>query len=175
MPLVQVWCMNVESSVTVFARSPRGLFKAVRSDARPPSGWLLARVALCAVALAAMAPSAGHAQPRDDSNIYLNAPGLLPKKANPGPPDVAPQPLAWPRLDPGAVLCRSEADLSRLAARRRGEAVEGNLDCQVIRARTPISIVQRKGTLTQVRTSNPSAGGAGWTDAWLPEKAPPAR
>lgn len=167
--------MNDGSMIAAFARSPRGSHGVIRFDAILPPDRLMARIALCAIVLTAMVPSLGHAQPRDDSNVYLNAPGLLPKKPKPGPPDVAPQPLAWPRLDPGAVLCRSEVDLSRLAARRRGEAVDGNLDCQVIRARTPVSIVQRKGTLTQVRTSDPSAGGAGWTDAWLPEKAPPAR
>jgi hypothetical protein len=109
-----------------------------------------------------------------DSNIKLDAPGLLLKKPKPGLPDVKAQPLAWPRLDPGAVLCRSEADLARLAARRSGEAVDGPVDCQIIRAATAISIVQRKGPgRAEVRTSDPRADGVtGWTDAWLPEKAP---
>lgn len=111
-----------------------------------------------------------------DSNVLLNAPGLLPKKPKPGLPDVKAAPLAWPRLDPGAVICRSETDLSRLVARRRGELVEGAVDCQVMRAPTGIAIVQRKAPgMTQVTTTNPMAGGTGWTDAWLPDKAPPAR
>ena len=108
-----------------------------------------------------------------DSNILLNAPGLIPKKPSAGLPDVKPHPLAWPRLDPGAVICRSENDLSRLAARRRGEPVEGSVDCQVIRAATPISVIQRKGPgMTQISTTDPAAGGAGWTDAWLPDRSP---
>jgi hypothetical protein len=74
----------------------------------------------CLGALAFALPAA--AQP-SDSNISFSAPGLLPKKPPPGLPEVKAQPLAWPRLDPGAVLCRSEADLDRLADRRRGEAV----------------------------------------------------
>lgn len=109
----------------------------------------------------------------DDSHVRLDAPGLLPKKARPGLPDVKAQPQAWPRLDRGAVICRSESDMSRLAARRRGEVVDGQVDCQIVRGPTAIAILQRKGPgMTEVRTSDPSAGGTGWTDAWLPDKAP---
>jgi hypothetical protein len=109
----------------------------------------------------------------DDSNVFLNAPLLLNKKPKPGAPDVKAQPLAWPRLDAGAVLCRSEADLLKLAQRRRGEVVSGPVDCQILRTVTPITIVQRKAPgLTEVQTSDPKAGGAGWTDAFLPAKAP---
>ena len=112
------------------------------------------------------------AQP-NDSNIFLNAPGLLNKKPKPGLPDVKAQPLAWPRLEAVAVLCRSEADLLRLADRRRGEPVDGPVDCQTLRAATPITIVQRKGLgRTEVQTADPKAGGSGWTDAYLPQKAP---
>ncbi|MEA2788910.1 MAG: hypothetical protein QOG73_1316 [Acetobacteraceae bacterium] len=122
-------------------------------------------------ALAIVSPCG--AQPPSDSNIFFDAPGLLPKKPKPGAPDVKASPLAWPRLDAGAVLCRSEADLLRLADRRRGEAVEGPVDCQILRAVTPITIVQRKGPgRTEVQTADPKAGGSGWTDAYLPQKAP---
>ncbi len=100
-------------------------------------------------------------------------PGLLIKKPKPGLPDVKSQPQAWPRLDPGAVLCRSEADLNRLAQRRSGEVVDGPVDCQIIRTPTAITIVQRAAPgRTEVRTSDAQASGSGWTDAWLPEKAP---
>jgi hypothetical protein len=38
---------------------------------------------------------------------------------------------------------------------------------------TPIAIVQRKGFgKSEVRTVDPLAGGLGWTDVWLPERAP---
>ena len=111
-----------------------------------------------------------------DSRISLDAPGLLPKKAKPGPPEPRAQPLAWPRLDPGSVICRSEDDLNRLAERRRGGPVAGTVDCQVIRVVTPISILQRKGPgATEIKTSDPKAGGEGWTDAWLPAKEPVQR
>jgi hypothetical protein len=70
------------------------------------------------------------------------------------------------------VLCRSEADLGRLAQRRSGQIVDGPVDCQIIRAATAITIVQRRGAgQTEVKMTGPQVG-SGWTDAWLPEKAP---
>ncbi len=106
------------------------------------------------------------------SNVSLDAPGFLIKKPRVGAPEVKAPPLAWPRLDPGAVLCRTEDDLARLGARRAGEAVDGPIDCQVIRAPTAVTIVQRKGPgRAEVKTSNPKVDAmSGWTDAWLPDK-----
>jgi hypothetical protein len=96
------------------------------------------------------------------------------KKPKPGSPEVKAQPQAWPRLEAGSVLCRSEDDLDRLAARRRGDPSGGPVDCQIMHAATPIAILQRKSPAkTEVRTTDPQAGGSGWTDVWLPEKAPP--
>ena len=89
-------------------------------------------------------PRLPYAQP-SNSDISFDPGALAVKKPKPGLPDVKPQPLAWPRLDPGAVLCRTEADLEKLAARRSGQTVNGAIDCQIIRAATAISIVQRKG------------------------------
>jgi hypothetical protein len=113
--------------------------------------------------------------PPDNSNVSFDSPFLLKKKPKAGPPEVKAQPLAWPRLDAGSILCRTESDLARLAARRSGQQVSGSVDCQVIRYATPISIVDRKGPgRTEVTTTDPAAGGSGWTDAWLPNKAPDA-
>jgi hypothetical protein len=126
-------------------------------------------VAACLGALALASPA--NAQP-SDSNISLQS-GLLIKKPKPGAPDVKAQPLAWPRLDAGAVLCRSEADLSRLAQRRTGQAVDGPVDCQIVRTATPITILQRRGPgQTEVKPSSAQPMDLGWTDAWLPDKAP---
>jgi hypothetical protein len=115
------------------------------------------------------------AQPAPQSDISFDGGMLIPKKPKPGLPDVRAQPLAWPRLDPGAVLCRSKADLEKLAARRGGEAVDGAIDCQVVQTPTAISIVQRSGPgRVEVKISGSTAASAsGWTDAWLPDKAPP--
>ena len=57
---------------------------------------------------------------------------------------IKPRADAWPRLDPGAVLCKTEADLQRLAASRRGEPGE-RPNCQLIRSPTPIQVERRAG------------------------------
>lgn len=127
------------------------------------------RVALLAAAIVMPAlATASLAQ-----NIIFDAPGLLTKKkGNDGLPDVKAAPLAWPRLDPGAALCRSEADLDRLAANRARTEGAGPADCQIIRVPTAIQIVSRKGPgRTQVQVTE-QASNIGWTDVWLPEKNP---
>jgi hypothetical protein len=109
-----------------------------------------------------------------DSNVKFDS-GLVRRPPKPGAPEVKPQPRAWPRLDPGSVLCRTEDDLGRLAARRHGEAVAGQVDCRVIRDPTAVSIVQRNGPgRTEVKVTAAPADDTGWTDAWLPQRAPPA-
>ena len=129
------------------------------------------RILLIAVCAGGMVFSAARAA--DDSNVSFDAPGFLIKKPKPGLPEVKARAQAWPRLDPGAVLCRSEADLNRLGMRRAGETVDGPIDCQIIHAATGIAIVQRKGPgRTEVTTSDAKVPASGWTDAWLPEKAP---
>lgn len=125
--------------------------------------WFLA----LAWSVAAAAPAA-RAQ-----NIFFDAPGLIIKKPGPGLPDVKPAPLAWPRLDPGAALCRQEADLERLASRRLGNEDEP-ANCRIITVPTAVSIMQRNGPgRTRVRVTD-AANITGWTDVWLPEKGPPA-
>ena len=106
-------------------------------------------------------------------NIIFDAPGLIIKKPGPGLPDVKPAPLAWPRLDPGAALCRQEADLERLASRRLGNE-DGPANCRIVTVPTAVTIMQRNGPgRTRVRLTD-AANVTGWTDVWLPEKGPPA-
>jgi hypothetical protein len=105
-------------------------------------------------------------------NVALDMPSFLKPKVKPGLPEVKAQPQAWPRLDPGAALCRTEADLARLAARRSGDDTAGPADCRIISIATAVTIVQRKGPgRTEVQVGAP-ANVTGWTDVWLPEKAP---
>jgi hypothetical protein len=128
-------------------------------------------IAACLGGLLAATPA--RAQNEPDGNVKFQS-SLLIKKPKPGLPDVKPQPLAWPRLDPGAVFCRTEDDLQHLASRRRGETVEGSVDCQIIKNPTAVSIVQRQGPgMTEVKIS--TAADTGWTDVWLPDKAPPGK
>jgi hypothetical protein len=126
------------------------------------------RVALVVACLGALAVAGpGRAQTAFQS-------GLLRKTPKAGLPDVPAPPQAWPRLDPGSVVCNSEDDLERLAARHSGETVSGPIDCQVIQNPTAIKILQRIGPgKQQVQFTSGKVGTVGWTDAWLPEKAPP--
>jgi hypothetical protein len=99
----------------------------------------------------------------DMPNIVVQPPKF--KAEGPARPDV------WPRLDKGAVFCKTEPDLIRLAASRRGEPVE-RPNCQVIRGPTAIQIVRRAApgrTLVSIADQNDQEG---WTDAWLPDRAP---
>jgi hypothetical protein len=106
--------------------------------------------------------------------IYLDAPGLLPKKPPAPSPDPKPPPSVWPRLDPGALLCRSEIDLDRVAANRSGGAGGGPVDCRILREPTGVTILRRSGGRSQVRVVGQQNAGE-WTDVWLPEKAPNGR
>jgi len=79
---------------------------------------------------------------------------------------------AWPRLDPGAVFCKTEGDLQRLAESRRGVPGE-RPNCQLIHSPTAIAIVKRAGPgRTEVSVTG-QQGLSGWTDVWLPDRAPP--
>ena len=111
------------------------------------------------------------AQPADSNDLFGGGKPTV-RKSKPGLPEVKPQPLAWPHLDPGAVLCRSEADLIRLAQRRSGEVADGPVDCQVVRVAIGVTIVQRKGGRTEVKLSDAQPMESAWTDAYLPQKAP---
>lgn len=111
-------------------------------------------------------------------HVILDAPGLTgDKKASPPPPPRS-QPTVWPRLDPGAVLCRTEDDLDRHAANMTARVSGGAsqpADCRIIALPTGIQILSRQGLgHTQVKLNNQS-NDVGWTDAWLPDKAPTGR
>jgi hypothetical protein len=129
------------------------------------------RLLMIVACLGAFAAPAS-AQPADSNDLFGRGDQTV-RKSKPGLPEVKAQPLAWPRLDPGAVLCRSEADLIRLAQRRSSEVADGPVDCQVIRVAIGVTIVQRKGGRTEVKPNDAQLMESGWTDAYLPQKAPP--
>ena len=134
------------------------------------------RLLLIAACLTGLAATGGAwAQTVTDGNVSFQS-TMLRKKPKDGLPDVKAPPQAWPRLDPGATLCRTEDDLDRLAARRSGESVGGPIDCRRINDITAINITQRLGPgKTQVTLTSGQVGTTGWTDAWLPDKAPPVK
>jgi hypothetical protein len=96
----------------------------------------------------------------------VNPPAKFDRSPAPARSDV------WPRLDPGAAICKTQADLLRLAEVHRGVAGE-RPNCQVIQSPTAVSIVRRAGPgQTEVSLTNQN-GLDGWTDAYLPDRALP--
>src|SRR6266545_1243987 len=127
---------------------------------------------LFALVLACVAPLASA------QNVILDAPGLMSQKKAPPPPPPRAPPTVWPRLDPGAVLCRTDDDLDRHATNmtaRVGGGSTQSVDCRLIAQPTGIQILSRQGLgRTQVKLNGPG-NVTGWTDVWLPEKAPAGR
>ena len=98
------------------------------------------------------------------------AQGARGRNGQPASPIPAPI-AAWPRLDPGAVLCKTEDDLDRRLDALSGGGDAGGADCRRVIAVTAIAIVTRRGPgRTEVQLSD---GSTGWTDAYLPASPPP--
>lgn len=136
------------------------------------SASAFSRLGLALAFAAAVVPGASA------QHVIFDAPGLMGKKQGPPPTPPRAQPTVWPRLDPGAVLCRTEDDLERHAANMAARVSGGGslaADCRIIPQPTGIQIISRQGLgRTQVRLNAPDTT-TGWTDAWLPEKAPATR
>ena len=134
--------------------------------------------AIAACRTLACAVLVGLASPALAQHVIFNAPGLLGDGKAPPPAPPRAQTSVWPRLDAGAVFCRSEDDLERHAENMVARASGGetrSADCHAIAQPTGILILSREGPgRTQVKLKDPSAE-VGWTDVWLPEKAPAGR
>lgn len=133
------------------------------------SGAIVRGILMMAMVLAMMAAQATAVSAETAPTVIFGTPGILEKKPPARAPEVKAPTTVWPRLDPGAALCRTEADLSRLAERRRGES-NGAVDCQAVRVPTGVTVLRRQPGRTQVQVSGGQT--IGWTDVWLPEKAP---
>ena len=137
-----------------------------------PAAWLAVGLLALPVALPALAwaqasgavPAPRSRIPTDD-DIHPNV-----------PPPVSSLPptrgISGMRLDPGAVLCRSEADLQHRAevTQRISEGVpdagEPLVGCRLINQARGVDLLQRAGLgHEQVRLK--PGGEVGWTDAYL--------
>ena len=96
----------------------------------------------------------------------------------PAPPPPAAIPDPWPRLDIGAILCKSRDDLityqTQVAASPGVAAPSQASDCLVIQKRTAIQILDRDGPSRTHVVSTDAAKQTGWTNAYLPSKPPPS-
>jgi hypothetical protein len=150
----------------------------VRAFARPVArgrfSWLRAAVALTlllsvmASAHAQMGGSHSHRQ-RDQQQSPQNS------QKPPPEPDV---PEIWPRLENGALICKSRDDLVRYQTQfgngpsptRAGEAS----GCHTIQKQTGIQILGHDGpSRTQIATTD-DAKETGWTNSYLPSTPPPS-
>ena len=134
----------------------------------------LAMVALAVVCALGAADGAVHgamaqrrAAPRDDND------DKLPPSVPPPIPTLPPaRGIAGPRLQPGAVLCRTETDLQRRAvvnARRvEGEADPGNPleNCKLLNQEAGVEVVDKHG-LGRTEVKLKPTGETGWTDAYV--------
>jgi hypothetical protein len=92
------------------------------------------------------------------------------KKPNPAVPE------PWPRLEAGALLCKSRDDLvayqKQIASGTTVVAAQQATGCRSIRKQTAVQILDRDGpSRTQVVTSD-SAKESGWTNTYLPDEKP---
>jgi hypothetical protein len=87
-------------------------------------------------------------------------------------------PEIWPRLEDGALICKSRDDLARYqtqvgngaSATTTGQAA----DCHTIRKQTGIKILDHDGpSRTQIVTTDESKE-TGWTNSYLPSTPPPS-
>jgi hypothetical protein len=105
-------------------------------------------------------------QPRDEPQ-----PPPIP---NPKEHEAVPEP--WPRLEVGALLCKSRDDLvkyqTKIADGANAATAEQSLDCHKLRKQTGIQILDHDGpSRTQVVTTD-KAKETGWTNTYLPATPP---
>jgi hypothetical protein len=94
---------------------------------------------------------------------------------SPTPPEPPAVPEIWPRLEDGALICKSRDDLVRYQAQiadgANGAAAGQAPDCHTIRKQTGIQILARDGpSRTQIVTTDESKE-TGWTNSYLSQKA----
>lgn len=142
----------------------------------PSLGLFARRIAAGAAVLAVAGQAPAMAQLLTDQSVQ----SIPHEQPNAPIPRVAPAKVigsaqnAWPRLDPGAVFCNTQADLERrakaIAATLEGDqsGAPDNAGCSIVRAPTPIDVINRHGQgETEVRMKQGTTA-TGWTDAWLP-------
>jgi hypothetical protein len=92
------------------------------------------------------------------------------------PPPIKPDPQPWPRLDPGAVVCRSSADLVRYQTELGDPAstpVAAPSGCQIIQHTVGVKIIGHDGPSRTNITISDSPSITGWTNVFFPANPPP--
>jgi len=125
---------------------------------------------LAAMSLAHAQIGGGHGRRQRDQQ-------QTPQKSQvPTPPPAVPE--VWPRLEDGALICKSRDDLVRYQTQNanNGSAATAGpaSDCHTLRKRTGIQILEHDGpSRTQIVTTDESKE-TGWTNSYLPSTPPPS-
>jgi hypothetical protein len=130
----------------------------------------IALVLLCGAAASANAQMGGHGG-RQKSQQQASQ-----QTTPPPPPPIMAE--AWPRLDIGAILCKSRDDLvsyqMRVAAGPGAAPPRPAPDCLIIQQQTAIQILDRDGPSRTHVVATDASKRTGWTDAYLPATPPPS-
>jgi hypothetical protein len=119
-------------------------------------------------------PSGGPGSQREDGGPWR---GIAPPPPKAGIGLSTNARVPWPRLDAGAVVCRTREDLRLHAqivqARADGTHYDGAVpQCRIVDLPIAIDILSRESpAATQVKLRDAAATTA-WTDTWLPSTPP---
>lgn len=126
-------------------------------------------LAVLVLAGLAQLPSLGAAMAQPQRQQIVT-PGYMPD------PGVANRTIRGPRLEPGAVLCRSLEALDQrqaLVARATADGADEPAlpaGCALVAHRIAVEVLERRGmgrTRVKTQARHPEEG---WTDAWLPQR-----
>ncbi|MGO8916353.1 MAG: hypothetical protein ACLQJR_10635 [Stellaceae bacterium] len=144
---------------------------------RSPRRWvglMVALIALLAGVASAQAQMPGGRGANQPGGSQQGNQQRAPQSPAPAPVKIVPEP--WPRLDVGAILCKSRDDLVRYQMKIGGDpaaAAPGPApDCQVIRKQIAIQILDRDGPSRTQIVSTDAAKQTGWTNTYLPATPP---
>jgi hypothetical protein len=148
--------------------------RSLGNPARARFGWR--RLALALLLLFGAIASA-HAQIGGGHGRRQQNQQQTPQQS-PAPTETPAVPEIWPRLENGALICKSRDDLVRYQtqiASGASDAAAGQApDCHTIRKRTGIQILAHDGpSRTQIVTTDESKE-TGWTNSYLPSTPPPS-
>lgn len=139
----------------------------------PWRGLALTLLLLVGAAPAAEAQYGGNRYSRPQQQPTAT-PQPAPQPVKPKEPEAVPEP--WPRLEAGALFCKSRDDLvkyqTKIADGANAATAEQSVDCHKLRKQTGIQILDHDGpSRTQVVTTEKSKE-TGWTNTYLPATPP---
>jgi hypothetical protein len=148
---------------------------------RPPSNAARARLPWRRLAAALLlllgAMASAHAQIGGGHGRRQKNQQQTPQQS-PAPTAAPAVPEKWPRLEDGALICKSRDDLVRyqtqIANAANATTAGPAPDCHTIRKQTGIQILDHDGpSRTQIVTTDESKE-TGWTNSYLPSTPPPS-